>query len=191
MKTRNLFAIFGMAVLATACIPSVNPFYTEKDVVFDARLLGKWEAKGDTNDVTTWTFEKSADKAYKVVVTEKDNKQGVLEGNLFKMGDHLFLDLIPADCKFAPEQADIVAAAMFPGHLLLCVPKVEPTLQLAFCDYDWLEKYLEAHPEALAYHAEDKRVVLTAKTEELQAFVKRHLTEMFQQPEELTREPAK
>ncbi len=191
MKTRNLLGILGIIVLAGACVPSVNPFYTEKDVVFDARLVGEWQTKGDTNDIQTWKFDKAADNAYTLLVTEKDHKQGKLDVHLFKIGGQLFLDLIPNDVQFSPEQAGIVGAAMFPGHLLLRVPRVEPALQLASCDYDWLAKYLEAHPEALPHHKEGNSLVLTAQTKELQAFVTRHLAEMFGKPEDLARQPAK
>jgi len=55
MKTRNLITLALTALLFSACIPSVNPFYTTKDVVFDARLLGEWQAK-DTMDQECWKF---------------------------------------------------------------------------------------------------------------------------------------
>ena len=35
MKTRNIITLAAAIVLFGACIPSVNPFYTDKDVVFD------------------------------------------------------------------------------------------------------------------------------------------------------------
>jgi len=43
MKTRNRITLATAAVLLCSCIPSVNPFYTDQDVVFDARLLGEWQ----------------------------------------------------------------------------------------------------------------------------------------------------
>ena len=81
MKKRNLIAIAGAVVLFSACIPSVNPFYTSKDVVFDARLLGEWQEKGKSNEDKSdigdvWKFEKADTNAYKLTVTEKEGKQG-------------------------------------------------------------------------------------------------------------------
>ncbi len=32
MKIRNVLAIGAIIVLAGACVPSLNPYYTEKDV---------------------------------------------------------------------------------------------------------------------------------------------------------------
>lgn len=187
MKTRNVIAVAAGLVLCGACIPSVNPFYTEKDVVFDARLVGEWQAKDKENDLQSWTFEKSGDNSYKVLATEKKDKHGQLEGHLFKIKDQLFLDLVPSDCKFADDQGDIVTAAMFPGHLLVRVPQIEPTLQLTFFDFDWLEKYLENNPGALAHHAEEKRLLLTASTKELQSFALKHSSELFKTPGEYVR----
>jgi len=189
MKTRNLIALATGVVLLGACIPSVNPFYTEKDVVFDARLVGEWQAKDKENDLQSWNFEKSGDNSYKVLVTEKNDKQGELSGHLFKLKDQLFLDLIPADCKFSDNQADIVTASIFPGHLLVRVSQIEPALRLTFFDFDWLEKYLENNPGVLAHHAEEKRLVLTATTKDLQNFVLQHLSgdELFKTPNEFTR----
>lgn len=190
MKPRNLVLIAAIILLAGACVPSLNPFYTEKDVVFDGRLVGEWQSK-DTNDLQSWKFEKLGEKTYKLLVTEKDRKQAQMNVHLFNLEDRLFLDLIPSDCRFAPEQGELVEAAMFPGHLLLRVPQVEPTLQLAFCDYDWLSKYLESHPGDLGHHKEDDHELLTAPTKDLQAFVAKHLEVMFGKPEEFVRQAAK
>ena len=77
------------------------------------------------------------------------------------------------------------------GHMVVRVPQLEPSLQLAFIDADWLQKYLEEHPESLA-HREEKGMVLTASTKELQEFVLKHLGEgeLFQKPGEMAKKPA-
>jgi hypothetical protein len=183
-------ALGGIIVLASACVPSLNPYYTEKDVVFDTRLVGEWQIKDENNDKETWKFEKAGDNGYELLITDKDQKKGKLEARLFKLGDQLFLDLIPDECKFAPDQADVVAMAMFPGHLLLRVPQIEPALQVAGCDYDWLSKYVESHPEALSHHKEHGGLVLTATTQDLQAFIKQHVAELFPKTQEYSRVPA-
>jgi hypothetical protein len=191
MKIKNLVGMAGLIVLAGACVPSVNPFYTEKDVVFDARLVGEWRTTSDPNDIQTWKFEKSGDNAYKLVVAGKDGKHDDLDARLFKLKDQLFLDVIPTECRYAPDEGGIVSAAMFAGHLLLRVPQLEPSLRLAGCNYDWLTKHLEAHPNDLTHHNEDKAMLLTAQTKDLQAFVLQHLGDLFGSPEELSRVTAK
>jgi hypothetical protein len=190
MKTRNLIAIAIAGVLLSACIPSVNPFYTDKDVVFDGRLLGEWQVKESSDGSQLWKFEKGDDKAYKLTVTEKDSKRGEFNAHLFKLKQEFFLDLIPSNCEYATNQADLVAFAMYPGHLLVRVSQLEPELKLAFCDFDWLKKHLEATPKALAHQVEQKDgILLTASTRDLKRFVLKHLGEgeLFEKPGSLVR----
>ena len=190
MKIRSLISFAAAGVLFAACAPSINPFYTEGDLVVDARLAGEWIKQEKTDDVSAWKFEKSGDKAFKLTVTEKEGKKGEFTACLFKLKEQLFLDITPSNCEYAPNQADLVAFAMFPGHLLIRVERIEPELRLAFCDYEWLDKYLEKHPGDLAHHKEDKRLALTAGTRELQKFVLAHLApgELFQEPGDFQRQ---
>jgi hypothetical protein len=78
---------------------------------------------------------------------------------------------------------------MYPGHLLVRVPQLEPELKLAFFDFDWLQKHLEKNPKALAHHKEGDHIVLTAGTRDLQRFVLKHLgkDELFVKPDEMIR----
>jgi hypothetical protein len=198
MKPKTAIVAVCAAVLLSACIPSVNPFYTEKDVVFEERLLGEWEAEEENADgPEIWRFEKSdlkseksSNKAYKLAVIEKkDARKGEFMACLFRLKKEYFLDIIPADCEYAPDQADLVEFSMFPGHLLVRVSQIEPQLKLAFFDFDLLEKHLKANPKALAHHREGDRVVLTASARDLQRFVLKHLAdgELFEKPGRLTR----
>jgi hypothetical protein len=76
---------------------------------------------------------------------------------------------------------------MFPGHLLVRVSKLEPKLELAFFDFDWLAKYLENNPGALAHRKHGKSLLLTAETRDLQDFVLKHVNECFAKPDALVR----
>jgi hypothetical protein len=188
MKTRNLIALAAAAVLLCSCIPSVNPFYTDQDVVFDARLLGEWQEKDKSDNPDVWKFESATNKTYKLTVTEKEGKQGKFNAHLFKLKQEYFLDLIPDDCHYATNQADLVAASMYPGHLLVRVPQIEPELKLAFFDFDWLGKFIKKTPKALAHHKEGDHIVLTAGTRDLQRFVLKHLDELFEKPDAMVRQ---
>ncbi|HWI57825.1 MAG TPA: hypothetical protein VNZ22_11410, partial [Bacillota bacterium] len=177
MKLPHVVALAVITLVLAACIPSLHPFYTERDLAWDARLLGEWREKANTNDFETWKFEKAGTNAYQLTITEKDGKQGEFAAHLFKLENHYFLDLIPTECKYATNQAEIVGFAMFPGHLLVRVAQIEPELKLAFLNFDKLAKLLEKDPTALAYHKEQDRVVLTADTAALQRFVLKHIAD--------------
>jgi hypothetical protein len=189
MKTCNLITLAAATALLCSCIPSVNPFYTDKDVVFDARLLGEWQEKDKSDNPDVWKFESTTNKTYKLTVTEKESKQGRFNAHLFQLKQEYFLDLIPDDCNYATNQADLVAASMYPGHLLVRVPQLEPVLKLALFDFGWLQKFLEKKPKALAHHKEGDHIVLTAGTRDLQRFVLKHLgeDELFEKPDEMIR----
>ena len=182
MKKRNLIAVSAAAILLAACIPSVNPFYEEKDVVVDSHLAGEWQDKDNTNNPEIWKFEQSTNNGFNLTVRQ-EGKTGKFNAHLFHLKQERFLDLIPTDCNYASNQADLVSFSMFPGHLLLRVAQTDPELQLAACDYDWLEKYLEKNPKALGHHLESERIVLTADTRDLQKFVMKHLgtNELFKE----------
>jgi len=191
MKKRNILALAAVALLIAACIPSINPFYTDKDLVFETRLIGTWQAKADEPGV--WKFEEGKDKAYELTVTEKEGKQGKFEAHLFKLKQEFFLDIIATE--IGTNVSDTVTASLIPGHLLFRVPQIEPELKLAGFDFDWLDKHLKEHPMALAHHRENDRVVLTAETADLQSFVLKHLgeDELFGKGGEMVRKdkPAK
>jgi hypothetical protein len=175
-------ATVGLALVG--CIPSVNPFYTPKDVVFEQRLLGRWQEKDKKESPNVWTFEAGSEKDYKLTVIEDDGKTGEFSAHLFTLKHSQFLDIIPTDCKYATNNASLVDASMFPGHLLFKITEIQPELKLAVCDFDWLEKFLDKHPKALAHHTEDKQILLTASTSALQHFVLAHLAtgELFKEP---------
>ena len=166
-----------LAALIAACVPSVNPFYTDKDVVTDPRFAGTWLEDEDKDSPATWKFEATTNNAYTVSVTEDKDKSGKFEGHLFKLGKEFFLDLTPTECNYATNQAGIVGVAMIPGHLLVRVKFAEKKLNLALCDPDWLKKLLEKNPSAIAHRMVDGSVILTAETAALQKFVLKHLGE--------------
>ena len=192
MKKRYAIALAACVLTLAACVPSLHPFYSDKDVVFDQRLLGDWLEKDKAEKPQSWRFEKADNNGYRLLITESDGKSGEFETHLFKLKDQLFLDLTPSEINFATNQSDLVGMCLIVGHMLVRVPQVEPSLQLAFIDTDWLEKYLDEHPQSVAHHQEQKRLVLTAETTELQEFVLQHLGEgeLFQKPGEMVKKTA-
>ncbi len=177
MKTKNILAATALIIGLTACIPSVKPFFTAKDLVFETKLLGEWQEKGKTNDPACWKFEREGTNDYKLTIKESEEKEGVFSAHLFKVKTEYFLDLTPTKCEFAKDQTDWVAFAMFPGHLLARITQFEPELKLAFFDFDKLTKLLKENPSAVEHHQENDRFVLTADTAALQRFVMSHLGE--------------
>jgi len=174
MKKILLPALAIIAMVA-ACVPSVNPFYTDKDVITDPRLTGSWVEDGEKDDPATWKFTAETNNAYTVELKEDKGKTGSFEGHLFKLGGEYLLDLTPTECSYATNQSTIVGVAMIPGHLLLRVQFTDKKINLAFCDPEWVKKFLEKTPSAIGHRVVDGNVILTAETSVLQKFVVKHL----------------
>jgi hypothetical protein len=168
---RFLYLAVGLAGLAlSGCVlTSVSPYYTEKDTVFEAGLIGEWVDPNEPG--ARWRFERQGDKAYRLTHTE-EGKSKVSEARVFKLRDQLFLDL------YDPQAGEDGVPPAIPSHYLLRVLEIGPGLRVAPLKYDWLQEYLEANPKALRHFVipggdqpADRRLVLTGDTAELQAFV--------------------
>ena len=158
------------ALLLAACVPSVNPFYTDDDIEFLPALLGEW-----VEDADVWAFERLEDlPAYGLTVTT-DGKTGLFLATLFSVGDDRFLDITPFDVEYADEVADLVKAAMISGHLAMHVRAVEPRLELNVMNPDWVEEYVEESPRAVEHRRDGDRIILTGTTRKLQRFLRRHV----------------
>jgi hypothetical protein len=185
-KKRKMLAIAGALALLSGCIPpSVNPLYTDNDLVFDPLLVGVWieEAPGQATD-ENWAFEKGAGKSYKLTVTEEHGEKGEFEAHLLKLKDYFFLDLQPSQVDLDRIQADMTAWALIRGHLILRVHELDSKLKLSPPDQDWLNEYLGKNPKALAHIDADvvkpigpgeKTITITASTQDLQQFVLAHI----------------
>lgn len=192
MKKACLLAVAAAALLV-ACVPSVNQFYTDKDVVTDARLAGTWSEAGKKERAVTWTFTASTNNAYAVALKDDDGKTGKFEGHLFKLRKELFLDVTPTDCDFGDKQAGFVNVAMLPGHLLFRVKLADDKFSMAMCNPDWIKKFLVENPAAIAHRVVNDGIILTADTAALQKFVLKHLgkDELFGEFAEYERAAAK
>jgi hypothetical protein len=178
MKTNRIIgtmALTGLALALTGClVTSVYPFYFEKDVVFEPALLGDW-TKGQAHK-ERWKFERDKTNGYRVTVVS-GGKRSVGQGHLFKLQGQAFLDLTTAGWK------EDIQPEPVPTHFLACIVQLTPTVELSVMNYDWLKELLAKDPKAVRHvviqtgeKPDDRRIVLTADTTELQQFVLKHRT---------------
>jgi hypothetical protein len=176
VRTKQLLAVAGLALLMTACtVRSMQPLYTEKDLIFDPQLLGMWVQAGDNSD-DFLIFQKYEDKTYTLRIGDSPK----LQGRLMKLGGELFLDVTPA------ETDDAFA---IPGHLFVRIRVNGDTLQPALLDADWVKNAADFGTLGLSHLRIDSKLVLTASPKELQAFVARHAgdSSVFKNHEEYRR----
>ena len=178
MNTRKLL-FYILAALLGGCVPvmSLRPLYTKENVVFDKKLLGTWV--DDPNDPEiTWQF-KSTDEpknAYKLIFTGEDGMKGSFVAHLVKLQDRLVLDVYPSELPWDPEDPNNMewpynTLFLIPAHTFVKIDSVGPKLKMRLMLETQLKKLLEEDPDAIEHVAVEDKLVLTASTKELQAFV--------------------
>ena len=178
MNAKKLLS-FLIIVIIGGCIPvmSLHPLYTEEDVVFEEGLLGKWF--DDFNEPEAfWKFERieKPKNAYKLILSDEEGNKGSFIAHLVKLQDKLFLDAYPGESLWEPEEpneVDFLFNNLFllPTHIFMKVDSIEPELKIWLTLESKMEELLKENPSAIEHTKVEDRLVLTASTKELQAFV--------------------
>jgi hypothetical protein len=208
MKTKKI-AFYCIAVLLGGCVPvmSLQPLFTAETVVFDGRLLGTWNEPDSDN---VWEFTRLEPeavealpdalkgepiKAYRLNIRAEKRLGGSLVAALVKLQDQLYLDVfpdkLPSGQKMDSEETKLPFNAVFfvPTHTFLKVNITDDRLAMHITDDEGIQKLLEAEPGAIQCTAVDDRLVLTASTKELQAFVTKYANDDRVFDSEITLEP--
>jgi hypothetical protein len=178
MKYAPLPVAVTLALVLSACVPSLNPLYNEQDLVFDPALVGRWAENDNAQD--TWTFEKSGDKGYQAIYQEK-GQTGEFDVHLVKLGEQLFLDFYPQDGGIKEmDRNDFYRFHFLPVHTFARVSLSGSAVEMAFLDPDWLKKLLDREPKAIRHERRgEDGIVLTASTKDLQTFLLKYAGEAF------------
>jgi len=194
MRTRKVL-FYCLAALLGGCVPvlSLQPLFTRQTLAFDEQLLGTW-AEGSDDPEVSWQFgrlESSAgdalpdelkdvsEKLYRLNLSDKEGRKGVLLAALVKLDGKLFLDVFPD--KFPSGQDDVEKMDLFynaflfvRAHTFIRIDLTETRLTLRLTNDDKLQTLIDADPNVIASAAADDRIVLTAPTAALQAFVTKY-----------------
>jgi hypothetical protein len=172
MKAR-LSGVLLLCVIIAGCVPSLNPIYTDKDLIFDPALVGTW---GSDDAREKWVFEKSGSTSYKLKQTDAEGMTAEFDARLVRLGDYKFLDLIVTniDEKYF-RMNGLAVFSMIPGHLVLKLHEIGPKLKLSVMNVDWVNEFLMKNPKSLDHvRLADERYAITASTKEFQKFVLQH-----------------
>ena len=180
-------AALALVLLGGCVVESVYPYYTAKDAIFDAALNGTWTKRpSDPEPGESWTFETMAEKAYWLTINNT-SETSRYEAHLFRLKQQAFLDLLITNRN----------DGMLPLHLILKVDQISPSFKFRLMSLDWLGKLLEKNPKAIKHIIvseeagtnDKKKIVLTAETPELQAFVLKYANneDAFPDPTEFKR----
>jgi len=178
MRTRKLL-FYLLAAILSGCVPvmSLHPLYTEKDVVFDEKLLGTWVDDPNSPDMT-WQFKRTdkSDKTYELLVSG-DKVSGSFLAHLVKLDNKWFLDVYPNKLPCEQQKLEDMkwgynAFFLLSVHTFIKVDLIESRLKIWLTMDDDAEKLLKQDPNAVKHEVvKDYSIVLTAQTKELQEFV--------------------
>ena len=198
MRTKKLL-FYLLAVLLGGCVPvmSLHSLYTKEkeDVVFEKKLLGTWVQEGPNDAqepyINTWEFKQSdkSEKAYELFVCDNQGKKGWFVAHLVKLKKRFFLDVYPSELPWEPEDPNKVkwpynSLFLIPAHTFLKIDSIEPELKMRLTMEGEMEKLLKEDPNAVRHTSVEDRLVLTASTKELQAFVLKYADDSRVFPEE-------
>src|SRR5262245_19049840 len=103
LKTRATLVtttMVALAALLATCGPasSLNPLFTDKDLIFDPALVGEWSEKGP--DHGRLRFEQAGPAVYRAISIEPQGSGGgttetPYEAHLVRLGAYRFLDVSP------------------------------------------------------------------------------------------------
>jgi len=184
----SLAAFIGVSalVLLSACAPvfSIHPYYTNKDLTFDFGLVGTWIDESDKNEKSAVIIERmdsGGTSGYSIKLTQITKQPSnppaseEYDGYLFKLGSQEFLDAVESNVQSGDE--DVLVLAL-PAHMLFKVSLEGDELTLSYLDDDWVKKNVESGKISIRHEAGDNETpVLTAQTDELQAFVLAHVND--------------
>ncbi len=173
-------ALFYMlAALLGGCVPvmSLHPLYTEKDVVFEEKLLGRWVDDPNSPE-TTWEFNRieEPNNAYNLVFSDEEGKKGSFAAHLVRLQNRLFLDVYPSEPPREmedPNKSELPYNSFFliPAHTFIKIDFIGRKLKMCLTNDEEMKKLLNEEPNAVKHTFIEDKPILTAPTKELQNFV--------------------
>ena len=165
MRTKHWIPLIALGLLlASACVPSLFPLYTDADLVTDARLAGAWKA-ADEDDLV-WTFV-PAGNFYRLAVFD-DGTCAQFEARLVALDDSLFLDLLPEKPGFA---SGMYADHFLRVHTFYRIEISDDRFEVSALDLDELEQRVDEGTLEARLLEVDDTTVLAEPTPQLQKLV--------------------
>ncbi len=194
MKVKKIL-FYLLAALLGGCVPvmSLHSLYTKENVVFEEKLLGTW-VNDPNSPEAIWEFKRFDDpnNAYKLIFSDKDGHKGSFVAHMVKLENSLFLDVFPDEFPCDPDPNDpnkvewpYNSLFLIPAHTFIKIDSIGPQLKMRLTDDDKMAELLKEDPNAVKHMLIEDRLILTASTEELQAFVLKYADDSRVFPDEI------
>lgn len=161
------FTILMVALLASAfigCISSVNPLFTDGELVFNTDLLGNW-----SDGESQLSFTREGENAYILITSDEGDDVGY-KTHLLQLDNNTYLDIYPSDNL---KNSFLFEATHFPVHYFYKIEIKQEEIILSEMDNDLADSLINNSQFDIPYvESQDGWILLTASTEKLQNFIK-------------------
>lgn len=193
MKTKNIILLLSFIFFNSCIVKSLNPFYTTETISFKKELVGNWTDKNNgkwkviaikdaEKTKKTTKEEKELQEKFKhsyYVEYEKKGVQNIFLATPFKIKDQYFLDFIPLDID-GESSNSLANSHMIATHSLVKLNMLKNgKVEIKWFDSDELGKLFKENRIKIKHEktgAIKDKILLTASSEEVQAFLKKYLT---------------
>lgn len=196
MKRQGLILLATVLLFSSCIVKSLQPFYTKDSLSFNKKLLGKWldnkegqwtiesiKAKMEEDRKEGVVFSKEdlrAFEAYKegyyINYLKKDKEAGFI-AMPFKIEDQYFVDFIPIEIE-DDEINSLAAEHLLKTHSVSKLDiKSEQELSFSWLSEERISDLFKANKIRLKHEkiGPEETLLLTAKSEELYAFLKKYI----------------
>ncbi|MBX2844072.1 MAG: hypothetical protein KTR26_20055 [Flammeovirgaceae bacterium] len=190
MKKRAfLINVISLWIFSGCTVLSFYPLYTEKELIKNDQLIGKWESiDGDTImweisfEDSIWLkkmnnpFDKGSKEipnkfTYTLSLYQKgaaDNAKAKFYVHLVKLGDRTYFDFYPEEWEM---NNTILTFHLMPVHTFAKVEIIDNAIKIQWFDSDWLQELFFNNKVRIRHENNGANTLLTAKPEELQKFI--------------------
>jgi len=183
MKWKNGLVLLLLVLSLSGCVVfSFYPIYSEKDLFPNNYLLGNYLS----SDSVSWSFEfknkrvgdadvvDSTGYALRILEEKGSGFNSNFSVHLIKIDGILIADFILDDYS-KPKDVRMFDLHILPVHTFAKVILNDKGFTFKWFDGDWLEKLIEGNKVRIRHENNGEFILLTAKSSELQKFVKKYL----------------
>jgi hypothetical protein len=187
MKKIYSFAAIALLLGLTGCLSTVYPIFTEKDVVFDPKIIGKWRheskseggfveiAKATSADMSDYpALKKMQGKIYLIKYLNNEGVYDTYLGFLVKLGNKFYMDYFPAETPEIKKYNGFYRSHFIKMHtcFLIRFLKDNNTFELKQFSEDFLKNLIDNKKIHIRHEVNEAgSFIVTAPTEELQQYI--------------------
>ena len=189
MKKITLTTAFAiLLIFLSGCLTTLHPIFTEKDLAYDPKLIGKWNTENQGNKgrviISNLATENSVElpenissiKQRGYFINYEDSNGKTSEqyiAFLARIGKHLYFDYYPADKKEDRKIDEFFGVHFVKMHTSYRIDfSKDGSFELTQLDEGYVRKLIDEKKIRISHETDaDDNTIITASTKELQQYL--------------------